>query len=204
MCGIAGSISFDAPVVANDVARMLAAIDHRGPDSSGVAVQPNAALGACRLSITDRKGRSDQPMTTECGRFTLVFNGQIYNYRSIREELSELGHKFTSDGDTEVVLRAFVQWGESCVLRFDGMWAFGVWDGIDRILFASRDRFGIKPFYFEVSGYGLHFCSELKGFCAVDSFTAAVDLDTLADYLKHEYVDRSDSTFFGGVKQLLP
>src|SRR3954452_19578722 len=122
----------------------------RGPDGEGYYVDDGGRLGLGhrRLAILDPTPAGRQPMSYANGRYWLTYNGEIYNFIELRKELEALGHRFASDSDSEVILAAFVQWGEGCQLRFNGMWAFAIWDAEDRRLFVSRDRFGIKPFMF--------------------------------------------------------
>src|SRR6478609_6299682 len=151
MCGIAGVYRFDRQ---SPTPAQLAALDcmarsqrHRGPDDSGQAVFGPCALANQRLSILDLSALGHMPMLSDDGRLALIHNGEIYNYVEVRDELRRLGHLFRSDGDTEVILRAYEQWGQACVERFVGMWAFALYDAIDRSLLVSRDRIGIKPVY---------------------------------------------------------
>ncbi len=145
MCGIAGEIRFDAAPDAEAVARMAAALVHRGPDAGGLFAEGPAALGHRRLSILDLEG-GVQPMTRE--GVTLVFNGQAYEHEALRAELSAKGHTFTTRSDTEVVLRAYLAWGEAFVERVHGMFAIALWDAPRRKLVLARDRFGKKPLHY--------------------------------------------------------
>lgn len=162
MCGLAGLID---PKLGSEEGKtllegMLASIRHRGPDASATWVDLPVLLGHNRLSIIDLSERGNQPM--ERDGLVLVHNGEIYNYLEIREELTRKGYRFTSESDTEVILAAYREWGADCVNRFVGMWAFAIWDKAKRELFCSRDRFGIKPFYYIHSGERFYFGSEYK------------------------------------------
>ena len=138
MCGIAGIFNLDgAPADARVLRAMASRLAHRGPDGEGVFVDGSLGLAHRRLAILDPTPQSDQPFTSADGRYTVVFNGEIYNFLELREELEPLGHRFRTDSDTEVLVAAYAQWGEGCQLRFNGMWAFAVWDATARTLFPA-------------------------------------------------------------------
>lgn len=203
MCGIAGIIDFDGGVdlrVAVEMARLL---EHRGPDDSGSFTEPGVALAHRRLAIIDLSADGRQPMADASGRYQLVYNGEICNYRELRAELETLGHRFRTRTDTEVVVEAYAEWGSSCVTRFNGMWAFAIWDRHERELLCSRDRYGIKPFYYLCDGQRVVFASELKAFRA---YPASLDPNPRAvrAYLEHGLLDHTDETFFAGIMQLPP
>ncbi|HEY7408069.1 MAG TPA: asparagine synthase (glutamine-hydrolyzing) [Gemmatimonadaceae bacterium] len=165
MCGIAGLVSakpLAQTVARDDVARMVEAIAHRGPDDRGVWTGAHAALGHARLSIIDLSAAGHQPMPDESGRYHIVFNGEIYNYKELREELIARGHRFRSSSDTEVLLRSYIEFGPGCLERLNGMWAFVIWDDVERTMFAARDRAGKKPFYYVEQEGSLFFASEMK------------------------------------------
>lgn len=184
MCGIAGFVDPHAPreLRADAVARMCAAMVHRGPDDEGVESTDAATLGMRRLAIFD-PANGHQPMRSPDGRFTLVFNGAIYNFRALRDELASLGWAFRTQCDTEVVLASYVHWGESCLARLRGMFALAVWDDCERTLFLARDAFGIKPLYYRHDGRILVFASELNALLAAAIFPAELDPLSVADYL---------------------
>ena len=190
MCGIAGLFHTGTPKPV-DPARVRAMTDvlaHRGPDGSGVWTEQGVGLGHRRLSIIDLEG-SPQPMHSVDGRATIVFNGEIYNYRELRTELAGLGARFATDGDTEVILAAWQQWGPSCLDRFNGMFAFALYDHTERSLFLARDRFGVKPLFMaELSDGSLAFASELKGLLAHKLLRRQVDPQAVEDYLTWGYV----------------
>ena len=148
MCGIAG---FNSPneVVLRKMTRLL---QHRGPDDEGFYVDDMVSLGQRRLSVIDTSQKGHQPMRFE--HLVITYNGEIYNFKEIREELKSAGYVFHSETDTEVVLCSYHRWGESCVNRFNGMWAFCIYDSKENILFLSRDRFGIKSLYYYFDGNG--------------------------------------------------
>jgi asparagine synthase (glutamine-hydrolysing) len=204
VCGICGIVDFAAPVHSEPVEAMAAALAHRGPNGLGVVAGMGYALGATRLAVLDISDAAAQPFVSADGELVLVFNGEIYNYRELRKELEGHGEHFRSTGDTEVVLAAYRQWGTACVERFVGMWAFGILDKTNRWLFASRDRFGIKPFYFQQTGSSLVFGSEPKAFAAAHLLDRQPDLTAVARYLDHGWVDEGDRTFFAGLRRLEP
>ena len=165
MCGIAGFIyEADSPkLAAAAVRRMIALQRHRGPDGEGFYDSRGVSLGHCRLAIIDLSNTGHQPMSDAQGRYWITFNGEIYNYVELAQELRNLGHHFRGQSDTEVLLTAYQQWGQSCLDRLRGMFAFAIWDEEKRCLFAARDRLGIKPFFYWTNGKGrLAFASELK------------------------------------------
>jgi asparagine synthase (glutamine-hydrolysing) len=184
MCGIAGIIdprqSEEQRTAA--VTRMCDAMVHRGPDDSGTSSRGPATLGMRRLAIFD-PANGHQPMQTPDGRLTLVFNGAIYNFRALREELASTGWAFRTQCDTEVLLAAFARWGESCLGKLRGMFAFAVWDAAEQTLFLARDPFGIKPLYYRQDGERLLFASELNALHASGESTAEIDPQSVADYL---------------------
>src|SRR5438067_3451358 len=166
MCGICGVVALGRPPEAETVARMAAELDHRGPDGAGSYAAEGVALGFRRLAIIDLSEAGMQPFASEDGTLRLVHNGEVYNYRELRRELEARGHAFRSATDTEVILAAYREWGERCVERFNGMWAFALWDEDEQRLFCARDRFGVKPFYYRRDAGRLVFASELKAFRA--------------------------------------
>src|SRR5262249_22077835 len=161
MCGIVGRLGRDA-VDAGELAAMMELIRHRGPDDRGTFADDAAgvALGHLRLSIIDLSPAGRQPMFNEDGRVALVFNGEIYNFRELREQLLKAGHRFTSRTDSEVIVHGYEEWGEAVVERLCGMFAFAVWDGRERSLFLARDPMGMKPLYYRTGPRGaFHFAS---------------------------------------------
>ncbi|MCE2842174.1 MAG: asparagine synthetase B, partial [Novosphingobium sp.] len=190
MCGIAGifHLSTPKPVDPARIERMCTAMAHRGPDGQGVWTAPGVGLGHLRLSIIDLAG-SPQPMASSDGRAMLVFNGEIYNYRELREELRASGAMFHTDGDSEVILAAWQKWGPACLPRLHGMFAFAIYDLEARTLFLARDRLGVKPlFYAPLSDGSLAFASELKGLAAHPLLRREVDPLAIEDYLAWGYV----------------
>jgi asparagine synthase (glutamine-hydrolysing) len=187
MCGIAG---FVGRGTRDDVQRMCQALHHRGPDAQDIWMRPEQglALGHARLSVLDHVGGA-QPMWLPDGGIGIVFNGEIYNFAALRKELELLGCQFQSNhSDTEVVLQAYALWGDDCVQRFNGMWAFVVIDFRRKRLFASRDRFGKKPFYYSASANGLVFASELGALCQHSGISAQVDGLSVKKYFAYGYI----------------
>jgi asparagine synthase (glutamine-hydrolysing) len=177
-------------------------IAHRGPDAEGHYVDDHAALGHRRLSIIDISS-GQQPMATADGRFQIVFNGEIYNFLEIRADLEKRGYRFRTRSDTEVILYAYAQWGEACVERMNGMFAFAIWDTRDRSLFAARDRVGKKPFYYVQNGSSFAFASELKALRAGGLCPAEIDPQALDCYFSFGYIP-SPKTIYIGARKLRP
>lgn len=202
MCGFVGFMDqIDAKQQV--IKRMADTIIHRGPDEDGFYVDENIALGFRRLSIVDLE-HSHQPMFTEDGKKVMVFNGEIYNYRELREELKALGKTFQTNGDTEVLLKGFETYGKDVLNKLRGMFAFAVYDIEKKQLFAARDFFGIKPFYFAPNmGGSFLFGSEIKSFLPHPNFVKELDEEVLENYLSFQYSVTNDS-FFKGVKKLPP
>ena len=203
MCGIAGVFHLDVakPVDPARVKGMIDAIAHRGPDGEGVWTAPGVGLGHRRLSIIDLAG-GDQPMTSADGRFTIVFNGEIYNYRLLRTELEEGGARFRTHSDTEVILAAYARWGAACLDRFTGMFALALFDAAEQSLWLARDRLGVKPLhYVELPDGAVLFGSELKALLAHPRLRRAPDFRAVEDYLGLGYVP-DDACLIAGVKKL--
>src|SRR5688500_1673774 len=202
MCGLCGVVELGRPAETETVSRMAAALDHRGPDGDGSFADDGVALGFRRLAIIDLSDAGTQPFASDDGALRLLHNGEIYNYRELRRELEGRGHRFRSQTDTEVIVRAYEEWGDDCVRRFNGMWALALWDGPRQRLFCSRDRFGVKPFYYSWDGGRLAFASELKAFRAAGGLEP--HLPAVRDFLEQGYVDHTDDTFFAGIRKLPP
>ncbi len=203
MCGIAGLYhpTEARPIPEERVRLMLAPMRHRGPDGSGSWSAPGVALGHLRLAIIDIAG-SPQPMHGADGRLTITFNGEIYNYRSLRAELAALGHRFSTNGDTEVILAAYAEWGTSCLHRLEGMFAFAIHDARDRSLFLARDRLGVKPLHWTRLPDGtVAFASELKSLLALPQLRCEADVTAVDDFLAFGYVP-DDSCIVAGVSKL--
>src|SRR5947209_2946272 len=189
MCGIVGVCNRDRmPVVVSLVRRMKARIAHRGPDSEGHYIDGSVALGHRRLAIIDLSPLGHQPMANETTDVVITFNGEIYNYQKLRLELETLGHGFHSRTDTEVIIHAYEQWGERCVERFNGMFAFAIWDQPRRRLFLARDRYGVKPLYWWHRGNVFLFASEIKALLEHPNVTRAVNCEALDEYFTFQNV----------------
>src|ERR1051326_5864036 len=178
MCGICGIIGFANTA---SVERMTASLAYRGPDDRGIELFDGgqAALGHTRLSILDLSTLGHQPMTDDEGRLWITYNGEIYNYRELRDELSSKGYRFRSGTDTEVILYSYKQWGAECLERLNGMFAFAIWDNKTKQLFAARDRLGIKPFYYCQVKSQFLFASEIKAVLESGLVPAEVDYEAL-------------------------
>ncbi|MDP2031071.1 MAG: N-acetylglutaminylglutamine amidotransferase [Thiobacillus sp.] len=203
MCGIAGELRFDGRTPEPDtMARMLAKLARRGPDAEGQHADGAVRLGHRRLAIIDLSPRSAQPMVDAASGTALVFNGTIYNYPELRAELIERGHVFHSDGDTEVILRAYLQWGEACVERLHGMFAFAIWNR--EVLFLARDRLGIKPLYYSESGAALRFASTPQALLAAGEVDTGIDAVALHHLFTLHAVVPAPRTIYNGIRKLAP
>lgn len=206
MCGIAGIInlnnkSYSSQELSQKVKLMTNAVIHRGPDALGFYTGDEVFLGHSLLSIVDSTHRSGQPFA--CLGCVLVFNGEIYNFESIRAQLQTKGHRFETMSDTEVIIHAYKHWGFSCVDQFEGMWSFILFDQIKNLVFCSRDRFGQKPFYYSIFENLLLIASEVKQIKKI-SQKKEVNKDIVLDYLINNYVDHNNKTFYKGIEKLNP
>lgn len=203
MCAICGVFDRSGrPVSAELIERMTSSLAHRGPDGSGQFVRGEIGLGHRRLSIIDLAGGS-QPVTNEDGTLQLIFNGEIYNYIELRKELLAKGHVFRTQSDTEVIVHAYEQWGLNCVQRFNGMFAFALWDPSVRRLFVARDHLGVKPLYYASLGNRLIFASEIKALLQDPECPAEVNVPALSQLFTLRYVPSPD-TLFRGIQKLPP
>lgn len=220
MCGIAGILSRDI-VLLNRIQAMTDVQAHRGPDGAGYLLlggsarlghdrAPEAvtgdflALGHRRLAIIDCTPAGAQPMVSADNKDWISFNGEIYNYLELREELRAAGHSFTTDSDTEVILCAYRAWGLGCFERFNGMWAIALWDSQRQRVVLSRDRLGVKPLYYAQVNGGLIFASEIKSILNCGRIQAQLNLDVAIDFLKWSMVNHRHDTFFKGIQSLPP
>ena len=161
------------------------------------------AFGHRRLSILDLTPAGHQPMTFKNGRYWIVYNGEIYNFKEIKRDLEKSGHKFTTSSDTETILAAYSEWGEACLNRFVGMWAFAIYDRVKNEIFLARDRYGIKPFYYYFTSSGdFYFSSEIKQFTVLDGWQSKINPGRSYDQLIYSFTDHTDDTMFAGVHQL--
>ena len=206
MCGIAGFYSSRPNETLNEgLSEALARLAPRGPDDSGLFFDNNhgVGLGHRRLSIIDLSPAGHQPMVSEDETTVIVFNGEVYNYLEIKKLLARHGHRFKGNSDTEVVLKAYVQWGISCLDKFIGMFAFAIWDGSRRKLFIARDRLGIKPLYYSHWGKNFFFGSELKALMAFRSYEREIDHEAFLLYLHYQYIP-APRTIFKNTAKLEP
>ena len=207
MCGIAGTLRRDGTAASAPIEEMARLIAHRGPDAEGFLVDGPVALANRRLAIIDLSEAGRQPLFNEDGSVGLVYNGELYNFHALRTELEARGHRFRSHTDSEVIVHAYEEYGPRCVERFNGMFAFAIWDrrganGRAGALFLARDRFGVKPLYYTWIDGQLAVASEVKAFLALPGFRPALDHEALVEYLTFQNVF-SDRTLFRGVR-LLP
>jgi asparagine synthase (glutamine-hydrolysing) len=209
MCGICGKIARDVPgeALSAEIQRMMERMVHRGPDDQGEVTLASGddlvGLGHRRLSIIDLTRAGRQPMSDEEQRFWIVYNGEVYNFRELRKELEAIGHRFRSSTDTEVVLRAYMSWGVSCLNRLEGMFALAIWDCAERRLLLARDRAGIKPLHYGLTSTGVAFASEIKSLLALPDFKADVDPARIDEFLTLGYIS-APRTAFRGIRKLLP
>ena len=227
MCGIVGAVSLGRPIDAAVLQRMNDLQAHRGPDGEGFllgwvsggqfhhTVVPHTrhwngdtplsvGLGHRRLAILDLSPRGAQPMTACASPQWIVFNGEIYNHQDLRAHLEGLGYTFTTRTDTEVLLQAYRHWGEGCLARLDGMFAFAIWDGARGRLFCARDRLGIKPFYYAMPAGAFVFASEIKALLAFPGVDATPDDEAVVAFLAHANCDYGERTLLRAVKALAP
>lgn len=202
MCGISGIIHKNGtPVTHNEIQPMNDLIAHRGPDGHGLFFDKGLALGHRRLAILDVSLAGHQPMLYS-DRYVITFNGEIYNYLELREQLCIAGYAFASKTDTEVILAAYDKWGADCVSRFNGIWSFALYDKRKAEIFCSRDRFGVKPFYFADTPDKFVFGSEIKQILNGANVPAVANMIAVRDFLVEGYHDHTDQTFFRGIHSL--
>lgn len=200
MCGIYGSVGFEPEP------ERLDRVAHRGPDGRGWRTFEShagpVALGHRRLAIIDVSDAGLQPMNDASGRYHLVYNGELYNYLELRDELRARGEVFSSQSDTEVLLRAYMVWGPDALSRFRGMFAFLIWDNLQKVLFAARDRYGIKPLYVADTAMGLAFGSEIKQLVGLPGLSGRMNIARVHDFLASGISDHTDETLFDGIDQV--
>lgn len=203
MCGICGIIKFDGNHIQEDsILRMMQIQKHRGPDDEGVFIEDNVGLGFVRLSILDLTPAGHQPMFSPDKRYVTVFNGEIFNYIELRSELRKYGYEFYTGTDTEVLLAAYRHWGHDCLHHFNGMWAFVIYDRHNKSIFAARDRFGIKPFYYYLNNDFFAFASEIPPLLSLLPGKPSPDNQSIFDYLVFNRTDQTERTFFNEIKKL--
>ena len=208
MCGIAGIWDFFAPIQAETLDRFTDSLAHRGPDGRGTFIDGGLGLGHRRLSILDLSPAGANPMAYGMNgpRYQITYNGEVYNFLEIRAELMAKGYRFKSDTDTEVVVAAYAAWGPACLTRFNGMWAFAIWDSEEQKLFLARDRFGVKPLYVHTVPGRIAFASEIKAFLELDGFIPDMNRDIAAKMAvaAPDCEGAEIETIMAGVKRLPP
>jgi len=204
MCGINGLFYFDNSRRVDEtlVHQMRSVAKHRGPDDNGVYINRNVGLGFNRLSIIDLSG-GHQPMSNEDDTVWVIFNGEIYNFQSLYQDLLSRGHRFRTRSDTETIVHAWEEYGENCLTRLSGMFAFAIWDERKKILFAARDRVGIKPFYYYADRERFAFASEIKSLLEVPEIPREVNTDAIGEFLRRRYVI-GPHTILQGIRKLEP
>lgn len=204
MCGVVGLVSSEMqPMDARPVARALESLAHRGPDAQRIDAGPGYVLGHARLAVLDLSTRGNQPMWDPARRFALVYNGEVFNYRSLRAELSCLGHSFVTSSDAEVVLHALIAWGRDALVRFDGQFALGFYDRERGRLLLARDRMGIKPLFFWQGPTFLMFASAPGAIRTHPDFAGALDLHAVSSFLSYRQV-LGGRSFFEGIREIEP
>jgi len=204
MCGICGKVQFKGGHVSFDlIKKMCATIIHRGPDDNGVYVNEGVGLGQTRLSINDLRPEATAPLSNEDCTIWLVFNGEIYNFKELRNNLQANGHEFRTQTDTEVIIHAYEEYGHDCLSYFNGMFAFALWDSNRKELFCARDRVGKKPFCYATDGNSFTFGSEIKAIAVDPDFSTTPDYGALDIYLSYGYVP-SPYSAFSGISKLQP
>jgi asparagine synthase (glutamine-hydrolysing) len=204
MCGINGFSWQDEKLIK----KMNYSIRHRGPDSEGIYLNEKVSLGHVRLSILDLSPLGNQPMfylrkDQKKSQICIIYNGEVYNFREIREDLMKKGYLFKSETDTEVIAASYLEWGTECVKKFEGMWAFCIYDFRKEVLFLSRDRLGVKPLYYHLNKEGIIFSSEIKGLIQY-KIPLKPNKQMVFDYIYYNFRNHSEKTFFKGIFRLLP
>jgi asparagine synthase (glutamine-hydrolysing) len=204
MCGICGKINFNQRPIENGLLRgMISTLVHRGPDDEGIYTKENIGLGHKRLSIIDLSPKGHQPMSYANGRYWIVYNGEMYNFKDERELLEKKGYRFISRTDTEVVLALYQEYSVECLQRMRGMFAFAVWDERERTLFLARDRIGKKPLFYYLDDSCLIFASEIKAILEDPAVERRPDMTAINHYLTYQDVPAPFSAF-KGIKKLPP
>lgn len=199
MCGICGFNFEDKKLLRS----MTDEIRHRGPNASGHFIDKGVSLGSRRLSIIDLSKAGNQPIFNEDKSIALVYNGEIFNFKEVRQELTKKGHSFSSNTDSEVIVHAYEEYGVGCLSHFNGFWGFALYDSKKRLLFLSRDRLGLKPLYYYYNGNKLVFASEIKAILKDPAIKRKINFDALSRFITYRYIP-SDLTAFDGIKKLKP
>ncbi|HWY31427.1 MAG TPA: asparagine synthase (glutamine-hydrolyzing) [Candidatus Acidoferrum sp.] len=204
MCGIVGILEPGAreAIQQKELRQMLAAIRHRGPDEFGLYLDRRVGLGSARLSIIDLS-TGQQPIANEDEKLWIVFNGEIFNYLELRQELEDLGHRFRTQSDTEVLLHAYEEFGAQCLNRLNGQFAFAVWNAREQTLFLARDRLGVRPLFYTISGNRLIFASEIKAILTQRQVSAGIDPEVLSEVFTY-WAPLSPRTIFRGISEIPP
>jgi asparagine synthase (glutamine-hydrolysing) len=202
MCGISGIVNFNNRGVDKKVvAQMMQKMKHRGPDDEGVFIEESIGLGFVRLSILDLSLSGHQPMESDNGKYVMIFNGEVYNYIELRDELKTKGYQFKSNSDSEVVLKSYQEWGEACLDRFNGMWALTIYNRETKELFGARDRFGVKPFYYYKDTDSFIFASEIKSIKVAINHLS-INEQAVFDYLSFNRTDYGERTFYNEIRKI--
>ena len=209
MCGVLGGVADKKTLNDLSINAALKRMKNRGPDDSGLQIFNQAyndvvVLGHTRLSIIDLTSAGHQPMRSQSGRFSITYNGEIYNYKELRLELSKLGCNFVTNSDTEVLINAWETWGESCLNKLDGMYAFSIFDSQSNSIFCVRDPFGIKPLFFINDEDEFYFASDLDALFTLSSKKKYLDYQKAYEYLNYGVYDDDERTFYSHSKKLMP
>ncbi len=204
MCGILGYINTNKQPVSKDILKRMAdAIKHRGPDGEGFWINNNVGIAHRRLSVIDLSNAGNQPMISKDGRFILTYNGEIYNYKELRKQLISKGYNFFSKSDSEVVLNSLIEWGQNAIIKFNGMFAFALWDNKKREFLIARDRYGIKPLYYSFQNKTFSFASEQKAIIAQKNFEKKIEHQVFMEYFTFQNIF-TNKTFFKDIYLLQP
>lgn len=204
MCGIAGIINFTGNDVGeSDLRTMMTTMKHRGPDDDGVFIDRNVGFGFVRLSVIDLSPAGHQPFTSDDERYIMVYNGEIFNYIELRDELEDLGFVFKTQTDTEVLLKSYIHWGENVLHKLNGMWALAIYDTLENTVFFARDRYGIKPFYYSLQNGIFLFASEIPPILRVMPHRPSADREVIFDFLVYNRTEQSEHTFFSEIKKMM-
>jgi asparagine synthase (glutamine-hydrolysing) len=202
MCGISGIVNFNNKNIKREVVeKMMQKMKHRGPDDEGIFIEEGIGLGFVRLSILDLSLSGHQPMASDDDRYRMIFNGEVYNYIELRDELKSKGYQFKSNSDSEVVLKSYQEWGEACLDKFNGMWALTIYDRERKELFGARDRFGVKPFYYYKDDESFIFASEIKSIKEVIP-SLSINEQAVFDYLSFNRTDYGARTFYNEIEKI--